>query len=217
LETLIIAGGDIHSEILLKYAITQQEKNIIAVDKGLEALYQYGIIPNHVVGDFDSVDIEILKFYQNYEQVIFHSYNPQKDNTDTDIALRLAISNELNSSNITIIGALGKRIDHTLSNIHILNYALQAKIPCQIIDERNRIYLIKKNTRLRKSETYGNYISLIPLTTTVEGVTLEGFKYPLQNASFVMGESLGVSNEIIKEVAHITLKEGVLIVIESKD
>ena len=66
-------------------------ENIIAVDKGLEALYQLHIIPNHVVGDFDSAFPEILEFYKNQSQIIFHKFNAEKDNTDTDIAVKLAI------------------------------------------------------------------------------------------------------------------------------
>lgn len=188
---------------------------MIAVDKGLEILYELNIIPNHVVGDFDSVNIEILQFYQNNSQVIFHKYHPEKDNTDTDIALKLAI--QLNSSSITIMGALGKRMDHTLANIHILKDALEVGIPCQILDTHNKIYLVKDNITLVKNKTYGKYISLIPLTTIVEGITLEGFKYPLNNASLSIGLSLGVSNEIVEDRATIELKQGILIVIESKD
>lgn len=188
---------------------------MIAVDKGLEAFYQLGITPNHVVGDFDSVLDDILKFYQNNPQVVFHNYHPEKDYTDTDIALKLAIS--LNSSSITIMGALGKRIDHTLANIHILTDALEAHIPCQILDSHNRIYLIKNNTTLYKNKLYGNYISLFPLTTTVEGLTLNGFKYTLNNHTLSIGKSLGVSNEILEPTATIELKNGILIVIESKD
>ncbi len=190
-------------------------QNIIAVDRGLEALYNLKIVPNHVVGDFDSVSTPIWEFYQNNPKVVFHKYSPEKDYTDTDIALKLAI--ELNSSTITIMGALGKRMDHALANIHILKEALEIGIPCQILDSYNKIYLVKENKQLAKIETYGKYISLLPLTTTVEGITLKGFRYPLNNASLSVGLSLGISNEIVEEIATIELKEGILIVIESKD
>lgn len=188
---------------------------MIAVDRGLEVLYELAITPNHVVGDFDSVNIEVLQFYQNNPNVIFHKYNPKKDYTDTDIALELAI--RLNSSNIIIMGATGKRMDHTLANIHILKHAIEIGIPCQIQDSYNKIYLVKDNITLAKNKTYGKYISLIPLTNTVEGITLKGFKYPLNNACLSIGLSLGVSNEIVEDMATIELKQGILIVIESKD
>lgn len=167
------------------------------------------------MGDFDSVNIEILQFYQNNSRIIFYQYNPEKDNTDTDIALKLAI--QLNSSSITIMGALGKRMDHALANIHILRDALEVGIPCKILDAHNKIYLVKDSITLVKNKAYGKYISLIPLTNTVDGLTLKGLKYPLNNASLSIGSSLGVSNEIVDDLATIKLKEGILIVIESRD
>ena len=190
-------------------------QNIIAGDRGLEALYQLKIIPNHVVGDFDSVSPEILEFYKRQPQIIFHTFNSEKDNTDTDIALKLAI--QMKSSKITILGALGKRMDHALANIHILKDALEANIPCQIIDKHNRIYLINKQVELEKDKVYGKYISLVPLTSTVEGLTLTGFKYPLNKYNLPIGTSLGISNEMIADRAHIEIEKGILIVIESKD
>lgn len=190
-------------------------QNIIAGDRGLEALYKLKIIPNHVVGDFDSVSAEILEFYKKQSQIIFHTYHPEKDNTDTDIALKLAIG--LKSSEITIMGALGRRMDHAIANIHILKDALETNIPCQILDEHNRIYLINKEITLEKNRVYGKYISLIPLTSEVKDLTLTGFKYPLNNYDLPIGTSLGVSNEIVENIAQIKMKKGILIVIESKD
>ena len=190
-------------------------QNVIAGDRGLEALYQLKIIPNHVVGDFDSVSPEILEFYKKQPKIIFHTYNAEKDNTDTDIALKLAI--QMKSSEITILGALGKRMDHAIANIHILKDALGANIPCQILDEHNRIYLVNTEKTLEKDKVYGKYISLIPLTSTVEGLTLKGFKYPLNKYNLPIGISLGISNEIIEDIAHIEMEKGILIVIESKD
>ena len=115
------------------------------------------------------------------------------------------------------MGALGKRMDHAIANIHILKDALEANIPCQMIDEHNRIYLINKEMTLEKEKVYGKYVSLIPLTSTVEGLSLTGFKYPLKDYTLPIGTSLGISNEIIGDTAHIQMKNGILIVIESRD
>lgn len=214
MNTLIISGGNIDIEFLNKNLTTCSYDNIIAVDKGLESLYLLKILPNHIVGDFDSVNETIINFY-NTKNIPIHKYNPEKDYTDTDIAIKLAIS--LNSTNITIIGATGTRLDHTLANIHILCTCLEEEIPCEIIDPHNKIYLIKSKIELEKSNIYGKYISLIPLTSTVNGVTLNGFKYPLKDYTLKIGESLGISNEVVDDVAKIEIKQGILIVIESKD
>lgn len=215
METLIIAGGEIDKKLLKNIVKKMDWQNIIAVDKGLEKLDELNIVPNHVVGDFDSVSKEMLQQYQKNPKVTFHTYNPEKDNTDTDIAIQLAI--QLKSLNITIIGALGKRLDHSLANIHILKQALEAKIPCQIIDKHNKIYLIENIHILYKNKTYGKYISLLPLTSKVEEITLKGFKYPLNKYCLQVGVSLGISNEIVEDIATIELKNGILIVIESRD
>lgn len=215
LDTLIVTGGEINIDFLEDYYMKNNPHLIIAVDKGLEALHKLNIIPHHIVGDLDSINPNLIKVYKNYSEVILHKYNSKKDYTDTDIALNLAI--KLKSSTITIIGALGKRIDHTLSNIHILTNALKAKVPCQILDTNNRMYLINSSHIILKKEAYGNYISLIPLTSLVKGLTLTGFQYPLTNFNLRIGKSLGISNEILYDYANITLKTGILIVIESKD
>lgn len=108
-------------------------------------------------------------------------------------------------------------MDHAIANIHILKDALESEILCQILDEHNRIYLINKEMTLEKEKIYGKYVSLIPLTSTVEGLTLTGFKYPLNNYDLPVGTSLGISNEMIEDRAHIKMEKGILIVIESRD
>lgn len=214
MNTLIISGGNIDTEFLNKTINSFSYDNIIAVDKGLESLYLLKVLPNHIVGDFDSVNKNIINFYLD-KNIQIHKYNPEKDYTDTDIAIKLAIN--LNSNNITILGATGTRIDHTLANIHILCSCLESQINCELIDSNNKIYLINSNKKIENKHSYGKYISLIPLTSTVNGVTLKGFKYPLQDYTLKIGESLGISNEIANDVATIELKEGILIVIESRD
>ena len=215
MNCLIVTGGNVDLNLLNNYYNSNKDSLVIAVDKGLESLYKLNIIPDHIVGELDSVNATILKHYQNNPQITIHKYIPEKDYTDTDIALKLAI--KLAASNITIIGATGTRIDHMLANIHVLTYALDSKIPCHILDSNNKIYLINDSAKLNKDEAHGKYISLIPLTTSIEGLTLKGFKYPLNNYCLTIGKSLGISNEIIQDIATIDLKSGTLIVIESKD
>ena len=70
---------------------------------------------------------------------------------------------------------------------------------------------------LKKEEQYGDFVSLLPIDGSVKGVTLKGFKYPLKNAVIPSFSSLGISNEIVEEIAFIEAREGVLLVIESKD
>lgn len=171
------------------------------------------IQPTYIVGDFDSVNTDVLKQYES-SNVKIKKLIPEKDFTDTEAALDLAI--KINSNMITIIGAIGTRLDHTIANIHILKCALEKNIEAKIINENNEIRLVRKNITLANDNRY-KYISLIPLTTEVTGITLKGFKYPLENYTLKIGTSLGVSNEQTENIATINLKSGILIVIKSKD
>lgn len=122
----------------------------------------------------------------------------------------------MGSLDITIIGAIGTRIDHTLANIHILKEAMEKNIKVKIINENNEIELIDKYIKIGKDNNF-KYISIIPLTTEVTGITIKGMKYPLKDYTLSIGNSLGVSNEQIDKTATIEIKQGILIIIKSRD
>lgn len=213
-KTLIVSGGNIEKNFLSQIFSKTKFDVIIASDRGLEILDTCNIIPDYIIGDFDSINTQILNKYITNKNIVIKKLNPEKDYTDTHMALKHAIG--LKSTEILILGAIGTRMDHTISNINILKEALQKNIKCQIINENNHIELINKKTILRKDNTY-KYISLIPLTTKVEGITLTGFKYPLKDATLEIGHSIGVSNEQLLDNAEIDIKKGILILIKSKD
>lgn len=215
MHTLIVSGGAFNINWFQDYLENHTFDQIIAVDKGIEIFETLDIFPNHLVGDLDSVNPIILNKLKKNDSIIIHSYPPQKDETDTEIALKLALQE--NTTKITIVGGLGKRFDHSLANLHILTLCLDKNVPCELLDPNNRIYLIQNSVSLSINKLYGKYISLIPLTSHVEGLTLKGFRYPLEQYKLSIGTSLGISNELIEEIGCIHLEDGILIVIESKD
>lgn len=211
--TVIISGGELELEFLKDFISNIKVDFIIAVDSGLKKMDYINLSPNYIIGDFDSIDDDILGKYQDRDIEII-KLNPEKDFSDTHMALKLAI--ELKSNEVYILGALGKRIDHAIANIHILKEALDNKIKCKIVDNKNEIQVLTKGVNNIEKSNY-KYISLFPLTTQVKGITLEGFKYPLNNATLNIGHSIGVSNEIINEDAKIYINDGILLVIKSND
>ena len=213
MNTLIITGGTINKRLLEDYLSNYKFDNIIVVDRGLEVLDKLGVMPNYIIGDFDSINKKVLKRYENINIPITY-LKPEKNFTDTYEAIKLAI--KIGSKDITIIGAIGTRIDHSLSNVHILKETLNKKIMAKIVNENNQIMLVDKKTTIKKDDNY-KYISIIPLTTKIEGVTLTGFKYLLNSATINIGESIGISNEQIEENATLRIEEGIAILIFSKD
>lgn len=214
MKTLIITGGKISADFALTFFENNEYDLVIAADKGLEVLNKLCINPDYIIGDFDSLTDSILSEYPP-ERII--RLNPEKDFTDTEAAIKLAMDKGADS--ITITGATGTRIDHVIANISLLMIPLKVGIPAYIQDEYNRIRLINKTTEFIKAECFGDNMSLIPYSNEVTGVTLKGFFYTLNNKKLSRFEelSLGISNEIIEEKCVIEMKDGILIVIESRD
>lgn len=213
MKTLIVSGGELNKDFLQAFISNNEMDYIIAVDKGLEILDSINILPNCILGDFDSIKNGILEKY-NRQDIKIIKLNPEKDFSDTHMALKEAI--EMKSAEIYILGALGKRMDHAIANIHILKEALENNIECKIIDTNNIIKLITKGTEVVHKSKY-KYISLFPLTTSVKGITLKGFKYPLTNDMLTIGHSIGVSNELLENIGTISISDGILIMVQSND
>jgi thiamine pyrophosphokinase len=217
---LIISGGNLDIWFLENYLRYHEYNQIICVDGALFVADQLNLTIDWLVGDFDTVSNELLLKYEdmvekNLISTKIRKYKPEKDATDTQIAIELAM--ELGANEIVLLGATGTRLDHTLGNLNLLMKPLLNDIKACIINENNKIYLINKTSVIKKQEQYGSYVSLIPLTEQVTEVTLTGFIYPLTNYMLTIGESIGISNEIQEEEASITLEKGILIVVESKD
>lgn len=212
---LIVTGGNIRDDFAREKIKTGGYDMIMAADSGMDFLYRNHLTPDIIVGDFDSVDHDSLDFFREDGRIEFCKLNPQKDDTDTEYAIRDALSRGV--LQLTILGGTGSRLDHVLGNISLLGIGLENHAEIELVDEHNRIRMIDKPISIRKDEQFGRYVSLIPYSATVEHVTLTGFKYPL--ADYTMGgfNSLGISNEITDDVAHIEFRGGILLVIESLD
>ncbi|MBO5372724.1 MAG: thiamine diphosphokinase [Lachnospiraceae bacterium] len=214
-KAIIVTGGRIDSAFC-KFYIKKNSKDIqIAVDSGMRYFYEVKENPDFIIGDFDSVDAEILQYFEQQEGIQWIRLIPEKDDTDTEAAIRLALKE--GCTQIHILGATGSRMDHMLGNIQLLGIGLEEAAEIFIVDAHNKIRMINKSIQIKKEEQYGSYVSLIPFTPKVRGLTLKGMKYPLHEYTMVCYNSLGVSNEIVEDVAEISFTEGVLLVLETKD
>lgn len=213
-KILIISGGQVENAFLSDRVKETQYSMIIAADRGLMAADQLNLPLDFIVGDFDSVSETVLNKYHELSTPI-DTFPREKDKTDTQIAIELALMH--NPTSIDIVGATGSRLDHVLANIHMLMLPLQLAINAYIIDKSNKIYLKNESFSLKKREQFGDYVSLLPFSEKVSGLTLKGFKYPLDHITLSSGNSLGISNEIWEEEAQVDLSEGILVVIESRD
>ena len=212
---IIISGGSVQDTFAMQMIENIKPDCMIGVDSGLHFLYRNQVMPTHIVGDFDSVDSEVITYYKTQTDIPIREFNPVKDATDTEIAMRMAI--ELGVQELWILGATGTRLDHVLSNIHILKIPHDAGVKAYLVDECNRISLWDKKIRLCKAESFGKYFSLFPFGGEVEDVSIEGAKYPLSHYRMSPYESRCVSNEYKDEEVKITFPQGLIILMETRD
>ena len=188
---------------------------IFCADRGWENAVKHGIKPDFIVGDFDSVEQEALEFFLGQEQMDIHRLNPEKDDTDTEYALRFAIGR--GATKITVLGGTGSRLDHVIGNVVLLGAGLEKNVSIELLDTHNKIKMVNSSLSVRKDERFGKYLSVIPITGKVDGVTITGVKYPLDNYDMHGFNTLGISNEIVDDEAAITVRNGIVLVIESRD
>ncbi|MDT9725617.1 thiamine diphosphokinase [Xylanibacillus composti] len=186
---------------------------LVGADQGAWFLVSHGYRPHLAMGDFDSVTAEQKKHIQQMAGE-FRDCDPiMKDYTDSELAYMWALQQR--PAEIVLLGMTGTRLDHTLANVQLLRQGLAAGVRTVLRNEHNRIELT--NGRLELTDEGFSYISLLPLTIEVQGITLEGFQYPLRDAVLTMGQSLAVSNKLVAPAAAVTVRSGELLVIQSRD
>lgn len=217
-RTLIISGGEVNLEFAVKYLMENEFDYIIAVDGGLKVAEQLKLVPDCILGDFDTISPLVLFRYENRDDIEINRFMPDKDFTDTEAAIRKAL--EKGSITIHILGGTGTRLDHTLANIMLLQKALDEGVEAMLVSEKNRIRLIgnKRKSIILKKDIY-KYVSLIPLSDEVINVSAKGMKYNVTKHNFYRDKeiSMGVSNEIVDKKAEISLEGGLMILFETND
>ncbi|KEK25787.1 thiamine diphosphokinase [Bacillus gaemokensis] len=209
----ILAGGPV--EYCADFSRYESEEVIwVAVDRGVYRLLQRGIVPTVAFGDYDSVTAEELAWMQEQTNEL-HIVPREKDQTDLEIAIHWAL--EQNPNIIRIFGATGGRLDHGLANIQMLLKGLEERAEMYIIDNKNEIAVKKVGTYIIEENKKFPYVSFVPVTEVVTGITLYGFKYPLTNKTIEWGSTLCISNELIMEKGTFSFTSGILMVIRSTD
>lgn len=186
----------------------------IGADAGTQTLINNHMQVTYAVGDFDSMDEQGLhKVKENVETFI--QYPEEKDKTDIEIALLKAL--ELNPAAVILFGVTGGRLDHELINIQLLLKLARRGIRGVIIDQSNKVEVTLPKTHIVKNCEKYPYISFIPFSEHVKGLTLSGFYYPLVNKNISWGSSLCISNKLLSNNGTFYYKEGILLLIKSRD
>ena len=207
---LVISGGEIMDSIYYK-ELSRKADCVICADGGARSAMRLGIVPDIVMGDFDTLSEDEIEAFI-HEDIKIIRYPREKEYTDTHLCIIEAINRGF--TEIIMIGALGGRLDHSLANIMLLALPEAAGTKIKISDEDQDVYLIRDNCEI--TGNIGDTLSMFPLSESVKGISTKGLKYPLEQGEFIMGIPKGISNQMLSDSAEVRLEEGSILVIQYK-
>lgn len=177
---------------------------VIAADRGFDSLMAYGVKPDLAVGDFDS-----LGYRPNHPNVI--QLPTEKDDTDMVFALRKGL--ELGYHRFILLGGVGGRLEHTLSNLQLLDWLSTQSGQGFLVGEKTAATCIRDGKRIIFPASMSGGLSVLCNSGTAEGVDLIGLKYPLDKHTLTSRFPLGVSNQFLGQEATVSVETGSLLLL----
>jgi thiamine pyrophosphokinase len=199
---LIFAGGD-PPEPDLAQEIPAADL-VMAADSGYDAAVSLGYAVDVLVGDLDSIVTQTVP-----DHVIVERHPRDKDQTDLDLALELAMRDE--PSRVVVVGGTGGRLDHELATASLICDERWAEIELDWVSSRARAHVIRRR-RIVHGDV-GAIVTLLAVGGPVSGLTTRGLKWELANATFEPGSTWGVSNLMQTPIADIKVGSGCLLVV----
>ncbi len=198
-DTVVMAHGAFPSHPAAMSAL-RNAKTVVCCDGAIDNLLQFGVEPTYIVGDLDSISPEQQARFADR----LHQFSEQEHN---DLTKAISFCKENGHTNITILGATGKREDHTLGNISLLaDYADEVNV--QMITDYGVMNAISNSTVF---ESYaGQQVSIFRLSEKIS-ITLENLKFPLHNSP-LQKLWMGTLNEALGASFAINFFEGKIVV-----
>jgi thiamine pyrophosphokinase len=206
-SVLIVADGVWEDDALARQLASEAEF-VIAADGGFAKALRASVHVDLVVGDFDSLD-DAERSEVERMHIETRRFPAAKDASDLELALGEALAQ--GPHRIWILGALGQRLDHTLTNVHLLERGLDAGVDVRLVDGSRSIALVGGRHAIAGADV-GDRVSLIPLSPSVRASTA-GLRYPLEDEELRRAASRGVSNEVVSVPALVEVTRGQLLVI----
>lgn len=200
---MIIGGADIGRYDRI-HSYLREDDFYICCDSGLKHREKLGIVPNLIVGDFDSYKNP----HMDAETIILPC---EKDDTDTVFAVKEALSRGF--QDFLLVGVIGGRLDHTLGNVSLLLMLDAQGKAAMALDDFSEIQIVSDQPA--QIEDCYTYFSLLNISGTAQGITIQNAKYPLAEAEISCEYQYGISNEVLPgKYAVVSVKQGRLLLIK---
>lgn len=182
---------------------------VVAVDGGARHCLDCGLVPDILIGDLDSLAPDLQQRLRD-QGVPFEVHPPRKASTDLDLAMRHVAG--LGIRRATLCGFWGGRLDQSIANLLLLSKYLR-QVSVTAVTSGSMVRMLGEGESMLIEDRVGATASVLPLSPRVEGVTLRGMEYPLENALIEFGTTLGVSNVVRSDPATVAVRQGLLLVI----
>jgi len=209
-RAVLFANG-VMPEAALILSYLRPDDYFIAVDGGLRHLRNLNKTPGLLIGDLDSATTAEVAGASD-QGIEVRRYEPDKDETDLELALMAAI--EKGFDEILIIAALGGRLDHTLGNLNLLTHPLLAGVKVTIEDGAEEIFIIRDSVEISGSP--GDVVSLIPMQGDVVGVETRDLQFPLRHETLYQEKGRGISNVMLGDRAEVSIESGLLLCVHTR-
>ena len=205
---LILANGKLHKSPALLQLVKEADY-IIAADGGARHCEILERLPDTLIGDLDSIPVELLKDFKTRDiEILQHPV--RKNATDLELAIDHAIKR--GATKIYFAGMLGGRWDMSLSNIFLLAHDKYVKIRLSILSTDCVLHILHPGKHSFETKI-GQRVSLLPLKEDAQDITLTGLEYPLDHYTIPFGSSMGVSNVTSNTTVHIQHSKGILLIL----
>lgn len=184
---------------------------IIACDAGYNNAIKMDLKPDLIIGDFDSYKGDAGK---DFGDIPVQKYNVMKDDTDSMLAIKKAIF--LGHTHIIQACSLGGRMDHTIANIQSMSYIAERGLTGEILSENETMCILKGNTSCTFEKKEGYSFSVFSLTNKSTGVCISGALYNVNDIILENTFPLGLGNSWVDDKITVSVKQGQLLIIESK-
>ena len=181
---------------------------MLAADGGAGLCLAWGWPVDAVIGDMDSLSAADQAELAA-RGVTFHRAPVEKDETDLELALRMALA--YGAEEFFIAGTLGARIDHTLGSLALLALPALAERRACIVDGKQTVWLVRGEFVVAGQP--GDTLSLLPFGGDASGVSVDGVRWPLAGAELPLGPSLSISNRMIAARARVQVRHGIVLVV----
>jgi len=180
---------------------------IIAADGGLRYPVAAGRIPELLIGDLDSLPADLAETIETWEMEIIR-HPRDKDETDLELALLLAVRRYPNAT-ILVLGGTGGRLDHTVANILLTAHPDLLGRSIRFLEDRELAWLVAGETEIIGRP--GDTVSLIPLGGSARVAETTGLRWPLTGDTLAFGPARGISNEMTADRAMVRLESGLVL------